>query len=202
MPRGLHGALHAVLLAAALAAAPAYGQVAITLYGGVMGSSGLSNATDDASVQVKSGAAWAAAAGTLADGGREIQLMYAQQATTVNPGGGAAPFDLTVRYLHLGGTVFVDGPIDRGFYVAGGLGATQFAPNFIGYGNAYRASFNLGLGYYWPITKNVALRAEGRGFLSLVNSSGGFLCSGGCVVVLKSDFFAQYAGLLGVTATF
>jgi hypothetical protein len=181
---------------------PAAAQVSVTLYGGGMGSSGLNDATTDASVQVKSGAAWAAAVGTLADAGREIQLLYAQQATSVNPGAGAAPFDLTVRYLHLGGTVFVDGPIARGFYVAGGLGATQFAPNFSGYGNAYRGSLNLGLGYYWPLTKNLALRAEGRGFLTLVNSSGGFLCSGGCVVVLKSDYFVQYAGLLGLTASF
>jgi hypothetical protein len=198
----LRSMMLAAALATALAAAPASAQFAITLYGGAMGSSGLDNATSNASAVVKSGAAWAVAAGTLADAGREIQLLYAQQATSVNPGAGAAPFDLTVRYLHLGGTVFIEGPIDRGFYVAGGLGATQFAPNFAGYGNAWRGSFNLGLGYYWPITKNVALRAEGRGFLSLVNSSGGFLCSGGCVVVLKSDFFVQYAGLLGVTATF
>ena len=30
-----------------------------------------------------------------------------------------------------------------------------------------------------------ALRAEARGYVTFVNSSGGFLCSGGCVVVLK-----------------
>jgi hypothetical protein len=46
------------------------------------------------------------------------------------------------------------------------------------------------------------LRAEARAFLTLVNSSGGFMCSGGCVAVLKSDLFTQYGGFLGVTVRF
>jgi hypothetical protein len=196
----LGGSLAAALLA--LATGPAAAQFSITLYAGYAGSSGLDNVTTNAAAQVRSAPAYAVALGLLEDASREVQLYASQQSTTVSPGGGAAPFDLTVRYLHLGGTVFVDGAVDRGFYVAGGFGATQFAPNAIGYGDAYRASLNLGVGYLWPLTKNLALRAEGRGFATLVNSSGGFLCSGGCVVVLRSDFFLQYAALLGLTASF
>lgn len=186
----------------ALASVPAAAQYSITLYAGYAGSSGLDNASTGASAQVRSAPAYAVALGTLIDPSREVQLLYSQQSTTVSPGGAAAPFDLTVRYLHLGGTVFADGLVDRGFYVAGGLGATQFAPNATGYGNAYKASINLGVGYLWPLTRNLALRAEGRGFATFVNSSGGFLCSGGCVVVLRSDFFMQYAALLGLTGSF
>ena len=118
--------------------------------------------------------------------------------TTLSPGGGAAPFDLTVRYLHLGGTSFIDGPVGRGVYVAGGIGATQSSPSTSGYGSEIRASLNLGVGYYWPLNDSVGLRAEARGFATFVNSSGGFMCSGGCVVVLRSDMFLAVGTHVGV----
>jgi len=50
----------------------------------------------------------------MLDPSREVQLLYSQQSTTLSPGGSAAPFDLTIRYLHLGGTSFVDGRSGRG----------------------------------------------------------------------------------------
>lgn len=186
----------------ALAAAPASAQFTATLYAGYVGSDGVYNATTDAKADIKSSAAFAVAVGTVLDASREVQLLYSQQSTTLAPGGGAAPFDLTVRYLHLGGTVFIDQPIARGWYVAGGLGATQFSPSTTGSGTEFRGSMNLGFGYYWPLGDRVALRAEARGFATFVNSEGGFLCSGGCVVVLRSDMFLQYAGMIGLTANF
>jgi len=209
VPRRLAIAALAVLIGAASAALPrtAAAQTTLTLYMGYMGSDGIYDAATDASVSIRSTGMFALAAGYVLDAGREVQLMYAQQATTLEPGNGVAPFDMTVRYLHLGGTVFFDGPIgtkpgQHGGYVAGGLGLTQFSPSYTGYDSAVRPSLNLGLGYYWPLTENVALRAEGRVFITLVNSSGDFLCAGGCVVALKSDFVAQYAGMLGITGRF
>jgi hypothetical protein len=192
----------AVVLASMLLAGPAAAQMTLTLYAGYVGSDGIENTTTDAKATVKSSAAFALAVGTMLDPSREVQVLYSQQSTTLSPGGGAAPFDLTVRYLHLGGTSFIDGPVGRGVYVAGGIGATQFSPSTSGYGSEIRASLNLGVGYYWPLNDNVGLRAEARGFATFVNSSGGFMCSGGCVVVLRSDIFLQYEGMLGLNARF
>jgi Outer membrane protein beta-barrel domain len=192
----------AVVLASMLLAGPAAAQMTLTLYAGYVGSDGIENTTTDAQATVKSSAAFALAVGTMLDPSRELQVLYSQQSTTLSPGGGAAPFDLTVRYLHLGGTSFIDGPVGRGVYVAGGIGATQFSPSTSGYGSEIRASLNLGVGYYWPLNDNVGLRAEARGFATFVNSSGGFMCSGGCVVVLRSDMFLQYEGMLGLNARF
>lgn len=185
-----------------LASTPAASQMTLTLYAGYVGSDGIDDATNDTSASIKSSAAFAVAVGTVLDPSRELQVFYSQQTTTLSPGAGAAPFDLTVRYLHVGGTAFIEGPIDRGWYVVGGLGATQFTPSATGYGSEVKASLNLGFGYYWPLGKQLALRAEGRSFFTLVNSSGGFLCSGGCVVVLKSDVFMQYEAMIGLTANF
>jgi len=195
--------LPALIAVAALAFPAAAGaQMTLTLYMGYMGSNGINDAATDASISIRSTGVFALAAGHVLDAGREAQLTYAQQSTTLDPDNGVAPFDMTVRYLHLGGTVFVDGSIARGAYVLGGLGLTQFAPRGAGYESAVRPSLNLGLGYYWPLNDSVALRAEGRVFLTLVNSSGDFLCAGGCAVALTSDYVAQYAAMLGITGRF
>jgi len=184
------------------AAAPAAAQVSVSVYGGYLASSGLENASTQTDADVKSSGAFMLVLGTDLDGSRELQLQFSQQSTTLSPGGGADPFDLTVRYLHVGGTAFIDRPIGRGPYAVGGIGATFFSPGASGYGSETKPSLNLGFGYYWPLNERVALRAEARGFFTLVDSSGGFLCSGGCVAVIKGDLFTQYGAMLGLTARF
>jgi hypothetical protein len=196
------------LLASALAGAllcaatPATAQASLTLFAGYGGTNGIDNATNDTSADVKDAATFGIAIGMPFDASRELQLLYSQQSTTLTPGGGAAPFDLTIRYLHVGGTVFIDRAVGQGFYAAGGLGMTQFSPGTGGYGNEYKPSANLGFGYYLPLGDRFALRAEARGYVTFVNSSGGFLCSGGCVVVLKSDAVTQVEAKVGLMARF
>jgi hypothetical protein len=196
------------LLASALAAAllgtaaPAAAQASVTLSAGYASTSGIDNATNSASADVKNGATFGVAIGLPFDASRELQLLYSQQSTTLSPGGGAAPFDLAIRYLHVGGTVFVDGRVGQGFYAVGGVGVTQFSPGTTGFDNEYKPSMNVGFGYYLPLSDRVALLAEARGYLTFVNSSGGFLCSGGCVVVLKSDAVTQVEARIGLMARF
>jgi hypothetical protein len=194
--------LSAATAAALFAAAPAAAQYSVSIYGGYLDSTGLENATTETDADVKGSGAFMLVLGTDLDGSRELQLQFMQQSTTLTPGGSASPFDLTVRYLHIGGTAFIDRPIGHGPYAVGGIGATFFSPSASGYGSETKASLNLGFGYYWPITEKVALRAEARGFFTLVDSSGGFLCSGGCVAVIKGDLFTQYGAMLGLTARF
>ncbi len=198
-PRMRAAAVAAFLLSVGGAAAA---QVSVSFYGGYFGSTGIDNVDTDAGADITDAGSFLLAIGTDLDAARELQLQFSQQSTTLSPGGGAPSFDLTVRYLHVGGTAFIDRPIGPGPYAVGGLGATQFSPGTSGYGDEYKPSLNVGFGYYWPLSDRVALRAEIRGFFTLVNSSGGFLCSGGCVAVLKGDVFTQYGGLLGLTARF
>lgn len=185
-----------------MVATPAVAQVSVSVYGGYLASTGLENANSQTDADVKSSGAFMLVLGTDLDGSRELQLQFGQQSTTLSPGGGADPFDLTIRYLHVGGTAFIDRPIGRGPYAVGGIGATFFSPGASGYGSETKPSLNLGFGYYWPLSERVALRAEARGFFTLVDSSGGFLCSGGCVAVIRGDLFSQYGAMLGLTARF
>jgi hypothetical protein len=193
----------AALVAAALGAAmPAAAQLSATLYVGYAGSNGVDNVTTSASADIKEAATYGVALGLPLDASRELQLQFNQQSTSLTPGGGAAPVDLSIRYLHVGGTVFIDRPIGQGFYAVGGAGVTQFSPSGAGYDSELKPSLNLGVGYYLPLGERVALRVEARGYLTFVNSSGGFLCAGGCIVVLKSDAFTQIEAKLGVMARF
>jgi len=192
-------ALAATLLCAA---SPAAAQASVTFYGGYAGTSGIDDATSDASADVKNGATFGVAIGWPFDASRELQLLYNQQSTTLTPGGGAAPFDLTIRHLHVGGTVFVDRAVGQGFYAVGGVGVTQFSPGTAGFDDEYKPSINVGFGYYLPLGDRLALVAEARGYFTLVNSSGGFLCSGGCIVVLKSDTVTQVEAKIGLMARF
>lgn len=192
-------ALAVALLCVASAAAA---QASVTLFAGYAGTNGIDNATNSASADVKDGASFGVAIGMPFDASRELQLLYNQQSTTLTPGGGAAPFDLTIRHLHVGGTVFVDRAVGQGFYAVGGVGVTQFSPGTTGFDNEYKPSMNVGFGYYLPLGGRLALLAEARGYLAFVNSSGGFLCSGGCVVVLKSDAVTQVEAKIGLMARF
>lgn len=185
-----------------LLSAPAFGQASVTVFGGYAVSEGIDNVASGERARVKSGLSFGAAADYDLDASRQLQLFYGQQNTTLDPGGSLPRFDFDVRYLHLGGTYFFDGPIGRGPYAVGGLGATHFKPNLSGLRSETRASLNVGFGYLWPLGGTVAVRAEARAFVTLLNGSGGLFCSGGCTVLLSGDAFVQGQALLGLTAKF
>ncbi len=185
-----------------LLASPAVAQVSATAFGGYAVSEGIDNDTSGERASVKSGVAFGVAADYDLDSSRQLQLFYGQQNTTLNPGGGQPRFDFDVRYLHLGGTYFFEGPIGRGPYAVGGLGVTHFSPDLSGLQSETKASLNVGFGYLWPLGRAVAVRAEARAFVTLLNDSRGLFCSGGCTVVLRGDAFVQGQAMLGLTARF
>lgn len=192
----------AIVVFLLLLAPPALAQVSVTGFGGYAVSEGFENDISGERASVKSGASFGFAGDYDLDASRQLQLFYGQQNTSLDPGGGVPRFDFNVRYLHLGGTYFFDGPIGRGPYAVGGLGVTHFSPNLSGLSSETKASLNVGFGYLWPLASAVAVRAEARLFATLLNSSGGLFCSGGCVVFLSGDSFVQGQAMLGLTARF
>lgn len=186
----------------AIVPAPADAQTAVTLHVGYAVSEGIENATVNQRARVDPGAAFGIAFDFGLDASRQVQVLYHQQSTTLDPRGGTTPFDFDVRYLHLGGTYFFEGPVGGGPYAVGGLGATFFSPSLNGLRSETRASLNAGFGYLWPIGSALAVRAELRAFVTLLNSSGGLFCSGGCVVTLSGDTFTQGLATVGLSARF
>ena len=86
--------------------------------------------------------------------------------------------------------------------MVGGLGATLFSPGTNGFSSEWRPSMNVGLGYQWPLGGRLALRAEARWYVTLVNSQGGLFCSGGCVIRVSGDTFTQGDAQLGLSLEF
>jgi hypothetical protein len=134
----------------------------------------------------------------------QYELFYGFQRTRVTAGGtfgGDALFDLDIHYLHVGGTYLFPGEKVRP-YIAGGLGATHFAPDANGMGPKTYFSISLGGGAKIPLSGPVALRFEGRGFLTILPDSTSIFCvsSGGaaCRVNVQGDVFGQFLLTAGI----
>jgi hypothetical protein len=204
------GQLAAPVLAllAAMSAVPAAAQGApavLTVYGGARGGGEfVDQARADATVRLDSGAAFSLNLDWPLADGRQGQVFASWQRSAL-PGaaGGGQELPLDLAYLHLGGRAFFDGPAaSRGGYLVGGLGLTYLSPGLDGLKSEVRPSINLGIGFEWPLARQMALRAELRSYFTLVDSSGGFFCSGGCVVAIRGDLLTQAEAMLGVSVAF
>ena len=200
----------AAALAGLVSALPAAAQNALTFYGGYVGGGSFeqTGSSTNATADLSSGAAGAVSIDWALDSARNVQLFASGQRSTLQlppgsvPAGSPTSFSVNIGYLHFGGSNFFEGTAGRGGYVAGGLGATFMSPNQDGLANEVRPSMSLALGYEQPLAPSLALRMELRGYLTLINSSGGFFCSGGCVVALKGDALVQGEALLGLSLRF
>ncbi len=197
--------LHIASTIALLVALPAAAQNAVTLYGGGRGGGAFDQTPagggTTTSTDLASSGALAASVDWALDPARNLQLFASAQHTRLPlTGGGELP--LTVGYLHFGGSNFFDGRAGQGGYVAGGLGFTWMNPRQSGWQNELRPSMSVAIGWEQPLGTAVALRAELRGYATLIHSSGGFFCSGGCVVVIRGDSMFQADALVGLSARF
>lgn len=185
---------------------------AITLYGGLRDGGGFDDADNGRRLRLDSGASVATSVDLALDASRQWQIYLSRQSTDLKLGGATraetdpSKLRLSITYLHVGGVNFFGGAqsggvAGRGPYVAGGIGATLLRPGG-GYDDELRPSMSLALGYQFPLGTNFALRVEARGYYTLVNSSGGLFCSGGCTLAIESDGFAQGELQLGLTARF
>jgi hypothetical protein len=201
MKRNLHAAVMVLSLLSPLAATAA--DYSVTAFAGWRTSTGIDEAVTGEQADIDDSAAFSIALDRSLDAGRTLQLFFSQQNTRLAIGGPTpTAFDLRVQHLHLGGTFYIEGPVGAGPYAVGGLGVTSLSPGLDGLDDEVRPSLNVGFGYAWPVGTNVAVRIEARGYFTLLNSSGGLFCSGGCVVVLKGDGLTQGELMLGLSGRF
>jgi hypothetical protein len=141
--------------------------------------------------------------------GTQLQIYLSRQSSDVDtrqatpPPPPATPLPakvpIAVTYAHIGGVAWLDRKIGQGVYLAGGIGATLFEPDFNGLANELRPSISLALGYQLPLGERAALRFEARGYATLVNSDSALFCSGGCIVSIKGDTVTQGEVQLGLS---
>lgn len=137
--------------------------------------------------------------------GKDIEVYYSHQSSDINSVNITATtptsnvnIPLTIDYLHIGGTAPISEEDNFKTFVSGGLGFTYLSPDFAGLQSDLRASFSIGVGVKWPMTKNIALRLETRGLATLFNSNSALFCNGGCSLTVNGSLFFQaevFAGL-------
>jgi len=197
--------LVAMAMFTAVSALAAEKDSALTVYAGFRDGGSFTDVDTDEKLSLDSSAAGSLALDFGLDTSRQWQIFLSHQRTELSlKGTSSASGDalgMSVTYLHFGGTSFFTGTVGKGPYVVGGIGATVFDPDS-GFDSELRASLNLGLGYQLPLSETFALRFEARGYATLVNSSGGLFCSGGCVVSIEGDVITQGELMLGLSTRF
>lgn len=135
---------------------------------------------------------------------RQYELLYAKQATSIEA---AAPIDLDMEYLQIGGHVAY--PQSRYVvpYFGVTVGAARLSPDLAGLDDETKVSFSVGGGIRFPITKHFGIRFDTRAFITLLEDDSQIFCvsepaNAGCAIRPKSDTLVQYTGSLGVTFGF
>lgn len=142
-------------------------------------------------------------ANAAVDSWRHYELLYSTQTAELE---GAAPIDVDVQYLQIGG--IVSHPDARRVipYFGLGLGAARLSPDGPGLSDETKIAFSVAGGVRVPITRHFGVRFDLRAFLTLLDTEGDIFCvsSSGltCRVRAKSDTFVQYAASLGVSIGF
>jgi opacity protein-like surface antigen len=136
---------------------------------------------------------------------RYYQLWYSLQESEVDDG--LERHDVDIEYLHIGGTLPFGGYEHAQPYFAAGLGATRFSSSAAGADDRTHFSGSMAFGLAVPLGKNVALRFEARGYLTLVDADSAIFCrsdfdGGVCRIVASGSSIFQAEGLAGIAVRF
>ena len=138
----------------------------------------------------------------------QYELFYSRQSTTLDHDPTLGDVDVDIEYLHIGGTLAMEGENQRVIpYMMGGLGATRFSPDPGDVNDKTRFSLSLGGGVKVPFNRNFALRLEGRGYLTFVDADTSFFCRSDqdgaiCRIHGHGSTFLQFEILAGASFAF
>jgi opacity protein-like surface antigen len=176
-----------------------------TPYGGYHMGGSFEDATDESRRELRDGSSFGVLMHLVQVKGAYYEFNYEKQTTELQ---GANPFDLSIEYFQVGGTVEFAQPEDRvRTYLVLTVGATRFAPEPSELEEETAASMSLGVGAKIPVAEHVAIRLEARAYVSFLNADSDVFCAGTsdattCAISAQSDYFVQARALLGVTIGF
>jgi len=136
---------------------------------------------------------------------RFYQLWYSQQSPEVDDG--VETHDADIEYLHIGGTIPFGGWERVQPYFAAGLGATRFSLSAPAADDSTNFSGSAALGLEIPFAEHAALRLEGRGYMTAVDTDTSFFCrsdsgEGVCRIVASGSAILQFEALAGILVRF
>jgi hypothetical protein len=107
--------------------------------------------------------------------------LYSRAETEASRGSGADRLDLRVE-RYLAGIREEKGEGRARFFGVFLVGLTRFVPGLRGYDADEAFTLGLSLGVKGSLSKRFGLRGEARGFFVSVESGGGTVCSGSCLL--------------------
>ena len=137
------------------------------------------------------------------------EILYSRQETTADASGSGLSSttpDLTIEYLHAGGTYLWGGEQVRPF-LAATLGGTHVDISTAGFDSDTFYSFSLGLGLQIRPNSRLGIRLEARGFGTLLDSDSDLFCQFGprnniCAVHIDGTIMWQVEALAGLVFRF
>ena len=179
---------------------PAYAQdYEITPYIGWRTSSSLEDADTGETIDLKETDSFGIILSMKKNQDTNYDFLFSRQNTELKSS--TVTESLRIDYYHLGGTIFYDYDKLHPF-VSGGLGATHISPANDAFSSETKFSLSVGGGLKFPLTQNVGLRLEARGYGTVVSSGGTIMCSGGCVAKFTGTLFMQFEALAGLSIAF
>jgi len=179
---------------------PAYAQgYEITPYIGWRTSSSLEDAVTGETIDLKETDSFGIILSMKKNLDTNYDFLFSRQNTELKSS--TVTESLRIDYYHLGGTIFYDYDKLHPF-VSGGLGATHISPANDAFSSETKFSLSVGGGLEFPLTQNVGLRLEARGYGTVVSSGGTIMCSGGCVAKFTGTLFMQFEALAGLSIAF
>jgi len=182
---------------------PAYAQdYEITPFIGWRTSSSLEEVDTGATIDLKETDSFGIILSMKKDPDTNYDFLFSRQSTelqsSTTPG---TTESLRIDYYQLGGTIFYDYDKLHPF-VSGGLGATHISPANNDFSSETKFSLSIGGGLKFPLTQNMGLRLEARGYGTVVGSGGTILCSGGCYAKFTGSLFMQFEASAGLSIAF
>lgn len=137
------------------------------------------------------------------------EILYSRQETsadTISTGLSDPSLDLSVEYLHGGGTYLWDGDHVRP-YLAATLGGTHIKVSTAGFDSDTFFSFSLGLGLQIQPNSRLGLRLEARSFGTLLDSDTDIFCKSGpmnnsCAIRIEGTLLWQFEAFAGLVFRF
>ncbi|WOH39402.1 outer membrane beta-barrel protein [Thalassotalea fonticola] len=137
------------------------------------------------------------------DYNRTGELLFSHSNTEFDGDIQLDDMEISISYLHIGGTVTVsEGKVP--IYIGGGLGIAHLAPGDGSLDSETRPSANLGIGAKFNFSESFSLRLDARGYATFFDSDGYLFCSGnkGCVMRTNSNMWLQGEFTAGLTYRF
>ena len=174
----------------------------VTPFVGYRTSSTLEDTTNQNTIDISETSSFGILLSMRKDRATEYDFLFSRQITDLKQQGQSIPDSgLRFDYYHIGGTVNYDVDNLRPF-VAGGLGFTHLSPSSSAYSSNTKFSLSIGGGFKVPVSQQVGLRLEVRGYGTVIDGSSTILCSGGCVAQFTGALFWQIEALAGLQVAF